>query len=209
MDLDPRVSPASTVTYFCNHCDSRFDPMPAKVVYMCKPTQGSLCPSPIKIQYWPFLRDFSQGVNNPNWPLDDLWPRECWCHMCDSTQWSLCPTPILIHQSMWKQWLFPKTLTNTVMTPMWPLTHFGWGHMCDRPKLIVPKSHENMLKYVDTATIFPKLWLQSQWSRWPLSDLWPFVVTCATQPQEFCTYIHGPSNCPRSNFTRNLALTWI
>ena len=153
--------------------------------YTCKPTQGSLCPSPIKIQYWPFLRDFSQMVNNPNWPLDDLWPRQCWCHMCDSTQWSLCPTPILIHQSMWKQWLFPKNLTNAVMTPMWPLTHFGWGHMCDRPKLIVPKSLENMLKYVDTATIFPKLWLQSQWSRWPLGDLWPFVVTCATQPQDF------------------------
>ena len=99
--------------------------------------------------------------------------------------------------------------TDTGMTPVWPLTHFGWGHMCDRPRIIVPKSHENILKYVDTATIFPKLWLKSQWSRWPLGDLWPFVVTCATQPQDFCTYIHGPSNYPRTNFTRNLGLTWL
>ena len=182
MDHDPRVSPASAVTYFCNHCDNRFDPMPAKVVYMQTHPRIIVSKS-IKIQYWPFLRDFSQMVNNPNWPLDDLWPRQCWCHMVRLNPMIIVPNSHIDTSKYVETVTISQNLTNAVMTPMWPLTHFGWGHMCDRPKLIVPKSLENMLKYVDTATIFPKLWLQSQWSRWPLGDLWPFVVTCATQPK--------------------------
>ena len=31
------------------------------------------------------FKNFSQQVNNPKWPLDDLWPHICWCLMYDST----------------------------------------------------------------------------------------------------------------------------
>ena len=34
------------------------------------------------------LTNFSQKVNNPERPLDDLWPNTCWCPTSDSTQWS-------------------------------------------------------------------------------------------------------------------------
>ena len=57
--LEPRVSPAFAITYFCNHCNSIFDPTPAKT--------------------------WTKG----HWPLDDLWPQICWGHMCDATQGSL------------------------------------------------------------------------------------------------------------------------
>ena len=95
---------------------------------MCKSTQGSLCPSPMKIRNWPFFKNFSQKVNNPKWPLDDLWPHICWFLMGNSTQGSLCPTPMVIHQSMWIQWLFFKNLTKRSLTPRWPLTPL---HMCE------------------------------------------------------------------------------
>ena len=73
---------------------------------MCDSTQGSLCPSPMKIHQstwiqWPFLQNLNQGVIEP---LDDLWPHICWGHMCDSTQGSVCPSPMGTHQCMWIQW---------------------------------------------------------------------------------------------------------
>ena len=30
--LEPRVSPAFAITYFCIHCNIRFDPIPVKVI---------------------------------------------------------------------------------------------------------------------------------------------------------------------------------
>ena len=48
--LELQVSPAFAITYFCNHCHIRFDPIPI-LKMMCKSTQGSLCPSPMKIHY--------------------------------------------------------------------------------------------------------------------------------------------------------------
>ena len=40
------------------------------------------------------------------------------------------------------------------------------------PRIIVSKSHENTLKYVDTVTLFAKTWTKGQW---PLDDLWPHI----------------------------------
>ena len=101
---------------------------------MCDSTQGSLCPSPMKIHQsmwiqWPFLqKTWTKG----HWPLDDLWPH-IWGHMCDSTQGSLCPSPMKIHQSMWIHAvnLFAKTWTkgHWPLDDLWP--HICWGHMCD------------------------------------------------------------------------------
>ena len=86
---------------------------------MCDSTQGSLCPSPMKIHQsmwiqWPFCnKTWTKG----HWPLDDLWPQICWGHMCDSTQASLCPSPMKIHQSMWIQWTFLLKLEAKVIDP--------------------------------------------------------------------------------------------
>ena len=92
---------------------------------MCDSTQGSLCPSPMKIHQsmwmqWPFFlkkKTWTKG----HWCQDDLWPHICWGHMCDSTQGSLCPSPMKIHQSMWIQWPFLQKLERS-LTLRWPLT---------------------------------------------------------------------------------------
>ena len=88
--------------------------------HMCDSTQGSLCPSPMKIHQsmwiqWPFLQ--KKTWTKGHWPLDDLWPHICWGHMCDSTQGSFCPSPMKIHQSMWIQWTFLLKLEPKVIDP--------------------------------------------------------------------------------------------
>ena len=142
---------------------------------MCESTQGSLCPSPMKINYWQFIKNISQKSNNPKWPLDDLWPHICWCHMCDSTGGSLCPKSHGINPSMWIPWLFFRNLTKRSVTPRWPLTplllrSYVWLY----PRIIVFKSHENMSQYVDTVTLFKKkknnLKQRSLTPRWPLTE---------------------------------------
>ena len=100
---------------------------------MCDSTQGSLCPSPVKIQQsmwiqWPFLqKTWSKG----HWPLDDLWPHIFWGHMCDSTQGSLCPSPWKYIKVCGYSDPFCKNLNQWSVTPRWPLTHICWGHLCD------------------------------------------------------------------------------
>ena len=66
--------------------------------HMCDSTQGSLCPSPMKIHQsmwiqWPFCKNLKQRSLTPRWPLTHI----CWGHRCDSTQRSLCPSPMKIH----------------------------------------------------------------------------------------------------------------
>ena len=91
---------------------------------MCDSTQGSLCPSPMKIHQsmwiqWPFFakKKKKKPWTKGHWPLDDLWPHICWGHMCDSTQGSLCLSPMKIHQSMWIQWPFLQKLQPKVIDP--------------------------------------------------------------------------------------------
>ena len=66
-----------------------------------------------------------------HWPLDDLWPHNCWGHMCDSTQGSLCPSPMGIHQCMWIQWSILQITNQRSLTLRWPWPHICWGLMCD------------------------------------------------------------------------------
>ena len=109
-----------------------------------------------------------------HWPLDDLWPQDCWGHMCDSTQGSLWLSPMKIHQSMWIQWpSFKKkkwTKGHWSLDGLWP--QVCWGHICDSTRIIVSKSHENTSKYVDTVTLLSKTWTKGHW---PLDDLWPCI----------------------------------
>ena len=88
--LEPRVSPAFAITFFCIHCN----------ILDLKIHQSMWI-------HWPF---FPKTWTKGHWPLDDLWPHVCWGHMCDSTQGSLCPSPMTIHQCMWIQW---SILQNT------------------------------------------------------------------------------------------------
>ena len=87
--LEPRVSPAFAITYFCNHCNIRFENTS---------------------KYVDTLTFFPKTWTKGHWPLDDLWPHVSWGHMCDSTQGSLCPSPMTVHQCMWIQW---SILQNT------------------------------------------------------------------------------------------------
>ena len=98
--LEPRVSPDFAITYFCNHCNIRFEN-----------TDQSMW------IHWPF---FPKTWTKGHWPLDDLWPHVCWGHMCDSTQGSLCPSPMTIHQCMWIQW---SILENTTYIHTYTYIH--------------------------------------------------------------------------------------
>ena len=127
------------------------------------------------IKYVDTVTVFAKNWNKGHWPLDDLWPHIFWGLMCDSTQGSLCPSPMKIHQSMWIQWLSCKNLKQRSLTPRWPLTpHLLRSHVWLYPRIIVSKSYENTLKYVDTVTLFAKTWTKGQ-GHWPLDDLWPHI----------------------------------
>ena len=160
--LEPWVSPSFAITYFCNHCNIRFDPTPVKVICVNLPKDHSWS-SPMKRHYWPSCKTFSHKGNNLKWPLDDLWSNICWCLMCDFTQGSLCPTTMAIQQSVWIHWLFFKNLTKRSMTLRWPLSP-RWSltpsllrsHVWLNARIIVSKSHENTSKYIDTVTLFSK-----------------------------------------------------
>ena len=110
---------------------------------------------------------FAKTWTKGQWPLDDLWPHICWGLMCDSTQGSLCPSPMKIHQSMWiVQWSFlqKKTSNQRSLTPRWSLTpHLLRSHVWLYPRIIVSKSHENTLKYVDPVNLFAKTWTEGHW----------------------------------------------
>ena len=82
-----------------------------------------------------------------------------------------------IHESMWITGYsdsFCKNLNHQrSLTPSWPVTpHLLRSHVWLYPRIIVSKSHENTLKYVDTVTLFAKTWTKGQW---PLDDLWPDI----------------------------------
>ena len=100
--LEPRVLPAFAITYFCNHCNIRFENTS---------------------KYVDTLTLFPKTWTKGHWPLDDLWPHVCWGHMCDSIQGLLCPSPMTIHQCMWIQW---SILQNTTY-----ILHTYYNHTTD------------------------------------------------------------------------------
>ena len=102
---------------------------------MCDSTQGSLCPSPMKIHQsmwiqWPFFakKNLNQRSLTPRWPLTP--------HLLRSHVW-LYPRIILSksHENTSKYVdtvnLFAKTWTkgHWPLDDLWP--HICWGHMCD------------------------------------------------------------------------------
>ena len=101
---------------------------------MCDSTQGSLCPSPMKILQsmwiqWPFLqKNLNQRSLTPRWPLTP--------HLLRSHVW-LYPRIIVSksHENTSKYVdtvnLFAKTWTkgHWPLDDLWP--HICWGHRCD------------------------------------------------------------------------------
>ena len=101
--------------------------------HMCDSTQGSLCPSPMKVHQsmWiqlPFCKNLNQRSLTPRWPLTP--------YLLRSHVW-LYPRIIVSksHESTSKYvdtvTLFAKTWTkgHWPLDDLWP--HICWGHMCD------------------------------------------------------------------------------
>ena len=165
---------------------------------MCDSTQGSLCPSPMKIHQsmwiqWPFLqKTWSKG----HWPLDDLWPHICWGHLCDSTQGSLCPSPMKIHQSMWVQWPFLQKLEPKVIDPKMTFDPTSVEVTC----VTLPKDHcvQVPWKYIKVCGYsepFAKTWTKGHW---PLDDLWPHICwghMCDSTQGTLCPSPMGIHQC--------------
>ena len=99
--LEPRVSPAFAITYLCNHCNIRFDPIPVKVRKRSLTPRWPLTPRLLKSLVWLYPRIivykshentskyvdtvtlFAKTWTKGHWPLDDIWSHICWGHMCD------------------------------------------------------------------------------------------------------------------------------
>ena len=184
MVLEPQVSPAFVITFLCNHCNVRFDPIPVKKKKRPFNPEWSLTPRLLRSHVWLYPRTtvskshentskyvdtvtlFAKTLTKGDWPLNELWPHICWGLMCDSTQESLCPSPMKIHQSMWIQWdtvtFFAKNLKgHWPLDDLWP--NICWGHMCD--------STEGSLH------LSPMKIHQSMWIQWPfLQKLEPKVI---------------------------------
>ena len=92
--------------------------------------------------------------------------------------------------------LFCKNLKQRSLTPRWPLTpHLLRSHVWLYPRIIVSKSHENTLKYVDTVTLFAKTWTKGQR---PLDDLWPHICwghRCDSTQGSLCPSPMGIHQC--------------
>ena len=123
---------------------------------MCDSTQGSLCPSPMKIHQsmwiqWLFCKNLNQRSLTPRWHLTP--------HLLKSHVW-LYPRIIVSksHENTSKYVdtvnLFAKTWTkgHWPLDDLWP--HICWGHICDYARIIVSKSHGNTSMYVYTVINF-------------------------------------------------------
>ena len=90
--LEPWVSPAFVITYLCNHCNIRFDPIPVKVRKRSLTPEWSLTPRLLIIvskshentsKYVDTVTLFAKTWTKGHWPIDDLWPP----HLLTSHVW--------------------------------------------------------------------------------------------------------------------------
>ena len=130
--------------------------------------------SPMKIYYWPFFMNFSQKVNNPKWPLDDLWPTYVATH-CD---WlypmiSVCNFHGNTSKYMDTVTMFQK-LNQKVSDPKMTFDPTA-------VEVIICNSTQGSL-YPSLMKICQNMWIQwpflkKTWTigHWPLHYLWPQV----------------------------------
>ena len=166
--LEPRVSPENTskyvdtVTVFAKTWTKGHWPLDDLWPHicwglMCDSTQGSLCPSPMKIHQsmwiqWPFLHKKLERSLTPRWPLT---PHLLRSHVCLHPRIIVSKSHENTSKYMDTVALFAKTWTQRSLTPRWPLTpHLLRSHVWLYPRIIVSKSHGNTSKYVDTVINF-------------------------------------------------------
>ena len=209
MVLEPRVSPENTskyedtVTIFAKTWAKGHWPLDDLWPHicwglMCDSTQGSLCPSPMKIHQsmwiqWPFLqKTWTRGSLTPGWPLTPLLLRS---HV------QLYPRIIVskYHENTSKYvytvTLFAKTWTkgHWPLDDLWP--HICWGHMCDSTQdhcVQVPWEYINVCGYSDQFCKLPTK------GHWPLDDLWPHICwghMCDSTQESLCPSPMGIHQC--------------
>ena len=161
--LEPRVSPAFTITYFCNHCNIRFENTS---------------------KYVDILTLFSKTWTKGHWPLDDLWPHICWGHMCDSTQRSLC------RLSHGNASMYVDTVINFAK---WPHTttyyvQNEWSHSLLLNS--VQARQKWLLRKFETWTnSHNELGLQQNiWTQWPLIDAEELLYVARSNFQHCCSW---------------------
>ena len=101
---------------------------------MCDSTQGSLCPSPMKIHQsmwiqWPFLQKLEPKVIEPKMTIDPTSVKVLCVTLpkdhCVQVPWKyikVCGYSDLFLQKTWTKGHWP-------LDDLWP--HICWGHMCD------------------------------------------------------------------------------
>ena len=158
--LEPRVSPAVAITYFCNHCNIRFENTS---------------------KYVDTLTFFPKTWTIGHWPLDDLWLHVCWGRMCDSTQGSLCRSPMTIHQCMWIQWSILQNTSYILHTYYILRTYYVQYRMSDhivsywthfrRDKNYQDSSFAKVAQFCTIKTAFKTTYTKSMVPIFPLSFL--------------------------------------
>ena len=166
---------------------------------MCDSTQGSFCPSPIKIHQsmwiqWPFFQKCEPKVIDPRWPLT---PR-----LLMSQMW-LYPR-IIVSKShgntskMWIQWPFFKNVNQRSLTPRWQT----WpsllrSHMC----VTLPKDHFVWVpwQYIKVCGYSDQVFFKNvnQRSLTP-DDLWPHICwghKCYSTQGSLCPRPMGIHQC--------------
>ena len=152
--LEPRVLPDFAITYFCNHCNIRFEN-----------TDQSMW------IHWPF---FPKTWTKGHWPLDDLWPHVCWGHMCDSTQGSLCPSPMAIHQCMWIQW---SILQNTTYIHIHTYTYYVQNELSHNLLLNSVQARQKHLVKLKSNLISVSCKILKLKNSWHTIQLWKLITS--------------------------------
>ena len=133
--LEPRVSPAFAITYFCNHRNSRFENT-SKYVDTLTFFFQKLEPKVIdpKITFDPKSVEVTCVIPPKDHCVQVPWKYIKVCGYSDP---------------------FVKNLNQRSLTPGWPLTPcLLRSHVWLYPRIIVSKSHRNTSMYVDTVIDF-------------------------------------------------------
>ena len=171
--LEPRVSPAFAITYLCNQCYTRFDPIPVKVRKRSLTPRWLLTPRLLRSHVWLYPRIIvSKSHENTSKYVDTvtlfakLEPKVIDPKMTfDPTSVEVtCVTLPKDHcvQVPWKYIKvcgysdpFCKNLNQRTLTPRWPLTPYLLrSHVWLYSRIIVSKPHGNTIMYVDIVINF-------------------------------------------------------
>ena len=125
--------------------------------HMCDSTQGSLCPSPMKIHQsmwiqWPFLQKLEPKIIDPSMTFD---PKSVEVTCVTLPKDHCVQVPWKYIEVCGYSDPFCKNLNQRSLTPRWPLTpHLLRSHVWLYPRIVVSKSHGNTSMCLDTVINF-------------------------------------------------------